>query len=142
MKIEFFETEKGFDTRAIEGGVYHVELLRMGKEDKPISLYIGESVWIAHRCSDHLYSLWDDSSYFGLTDDDLKNDNLILRFSVLDEIEGKKSILGVGKYKDKELVHIRDKNPLTQLMTSDRQLDKQEKRQKVHNKMIEQGFFD
>ena len=39
-------------------------------------------------------------------------------------------------------MQIQEKNPLTQLIASDRQLDKDIKVQKVHNKMKEQGFFD
>ena len=40
MIIDFFQTENGLDIRAINGGVYHVELKKNGIET-PISLYIG-----------------------------------------------------------------------------------------------------
>lgn len=139
LRIDFFETENGFDTRAIQGGVYQVELLMEGKES--ICLYIGESVWIASRCGKHLYSLFESPEYFGLTADDLCNDELILKFSVVNDIHGKKSELGVGSYKEQELEAIKKYEPLTQLNTSDRQIhDKQKKINIVQEKMIRNGF--
>lgn len=139
MRIDFFETENGFDHRAIQGGVYQVELLMEGK--KSICLYIGESVWIASRCGQHLYSLFDSPEYFGLTADDLRNDELILKFSVINDIHGKKSELGVGSYKEQELEAIKKYEPLTQLNTSDKQIrDKKKKINIVQEKMIKNGF--
>lgn len=41
--------------RVVRGGVYHIELLKENT-DSLISLYIGESAWIATRCGEHLYS--------------------------------------------------------------------------------------
>lgn len=141
MKINFFETEEGFDSRAIRGGVYQVELLMEGKT--PICLYIGESVWIASRCGKHLYSLYDNPAYFGLTQDDLNNDKLQLRFSVVNDIGGKKSELGIGSYKEQELIAIQKYEPVTQLNTSDRQIrDVDIKVSKVQAKMTENGFRD
>lgn len=139
MKVDFFETENGMDVRAAQGGVYQVELLMNGKES--LCLYIGESVWIASRCGKHLYSVFQEPEYFGLTIDDLKNDNYTLKFSVLSSIEGKKSELGIGSYKEEELRAIQKNNPLTQLNTSDRQIrDNEKKKQKVQEKMKENGF--
>ena len=139
LRIDFFETKNGFDTRAIQGGVYQVELLMEGRES--ICLYIGESVWIASRCGKHLYSLFESLEYFGLTADDLCNDELILKFSVVNDIHGKKSELGVGSYKEQELEAIKKYEPLTQLNTSDRQIhDKQKKINIVQEKMIKNGF--
>ncbi len=77
---------------------------------------------------------------FGLIEDDLNNDDFILKFSILDEIEGKKSVVRVGTYKDKELEYIRKNNPLTQLSTSDKQSSVDEKVNTVQNKMKELGF--
>lgn len=140
MKIEFFLTDKGMDERATKGGIYHVELIK-DNVNSVLSLYIGESVWMAARCGEHLYSFYDDPSYFGLTKEDLENDELILRFSVLEGIQGKKSVLGVGTYKDKELKYIQENNPITQLNTSDRQLSNvQEKVRKVQIAMKESGL--
>lgn len=140
MIINFFKTDKGMDERAAKGGVYHVELLKENT-DLLLSLYVGESVWIAARCGQHLYSFYDDPSYFGLKKEDFENDELILRFSVLEEIEGKKSVLGVGKYKDKELKYIQENNPATQFNTSDSQLrDINAKVRKVQSAMKEYGL--
>lgn len=121
MKIDFFTTDKGMDERAVRGGVYHVELLKENT-DLLISLYIGESVWIAARCGEHLYSFYNDPNYFGLKKEDLENDELILRFSVLEGINREKCVLGEGTYKEKELKYIQEYKPTTQLNTSDRQL--------------------
>lgn len=138
MKIQFFETKEGFDNRAIKGGVYQIQLKGYGKI---ISLYIGESVWITERCGQHLYALYNDPQYFGLTYEDLDNDNLTLIFSVIDEIADKKSILGVGKYKEMELEQIKENNPLTQLSTSDRQIRNiDEKVARVQNEMRRVGI--
>ena len=139
MKIQFFETEKGFDKRAVKGGIYQIEL--KDTKGQRIPLYIGESVWITERCGNHLYALYNDPRYFGLTSDDLDNDNLTLVFSVLDEVTEKKSVLGIGKYKDIELKYIKDNNPLTQLDTSDRQIRNiDEKVARVQNEMIRVGM--
>lgn len=139
MKIHFFETKEGFDNRAIKGGVYLIEL--KGAEGQRIPLYIGESVWITERCGQHLYTLYNNPSYFGLTLDDLNNDDLSLIFSVLDELADKKSVLGVGKYKDMELKYIKDRDPLTQLNSSDRQIRNiDEKIEIVQNEMIRVGM--
>lgn len=107
--------------RAIGSGVYMIELenKRIGKK---ICLYVGESVWIVARCGLHLCFLHDDPNYFGLVSDDLNNDDFILRFSVVETITGKKSVLGCGKYKQREMDAIKNNKPLTQLDTSDRQI--------------------
>ena len=139
MRIEFFETENGFDNRAVNGGVYQVELLMEGKE--AICLYIGESVWMASRCGKHLYSFYENPNYFGLTMDDLYNDDLTLKFSVVNDINEKKSELGVGSYKEQELDAIKKYGPITQLKTSDRQIHNIEtKVKKVQEKMVNNGF--
>lgn len=140
MRIDFFTTNGGMDKRAIKGGVYHVELL---KKDLPytISLYIGESVCIAVRCGEHLYSFYADPGYFGLKSEDLNNDELTLRFSVLQTLVGRKCILGVKRYKDLELKYIQKEIPITQLRTSDRQIkNKDEKIQVVQEEMLKKGF--
>jgi len=83
------------------------------KENVNICLYIGESVWIASRCGEHLYSVMENPEYFGLKKDDINNDELTLKFSVINKIEGKKSELGVGSYKEFELQTIKENKPLT-----------------------------
>ena len=73
MRIDFFETNNGMDTRAVGAGVYMIELENRITKNK-VCLYIGESVWIASRCGVHLYSLCENPSYFGLEKDDIEND--------------------------------------------------------------------
>ena len=141
MKIEFFETEVGLNKKAAQGGIYHIELLDV-KTGQAISLYIGESVWCIERCGTHLYKLFNNPNYLGLTEDDLTNNNLCLRFSMLEEIDNKKSILGVGSYKKIELEYIKDKKPLTQLRTSDRQIRNiSDKVKKVQDEMKRYKFI-
>lgn len=141
MKIDFFTTNRGMDKRAVRGGVYHVELLK-DDMDQPISLYIGESAWIVASCGEHLYYFNDNPHYFGLTKIDLENDELTLRFSVLETVEEKKSVLSRRKYKDRELFYIQKEKPATQLETSDRQIrDVNEKIRRVQDSMRKLGFI-
>lgn len=141
MNIDFFQTENGLDQRAINGGVYHVELIKNGIKD-PISLYIGESVWIARRCGRHLYVFDGKPELFGLEVDDKINDDLTLKFSVLEKIDLKKNTQENRDYfKKRELKYIDDLKPLTQSSKSDIQIKNIEKRKKkVQDKMKELGF--
>lgn len=142
MEIIFFETGNGLDKRAVKGGIYHVELLKKGGGMNPISLYIGESAWIACRCGQHLYSFFENPQYFGLKPENAADESLILKFSVLDSIDEKKSVLGAGSYKQKELQYIQKEKPLTQLETSDRQIkSNEEKLRRVQEEMIKRGFI-
>lgn len=101
--------------------------------DFPLSLYVGEAGCIAARCGKHLSALYKNPAYFGLTESDLKNDELILKFSVLEEIKEDASVI---YRKRAELQQIQKLHPLTQLRTSDRQLrDKDKLVQKVQEAM-------
>ena len=118
-----------------------VELINSKSAVEPICLYIGESVWIASRCGVHLYSLFENAGYFGLTKEDLENEDLILKFSVVEAIDGKKSILGCGEYRRSELEAIKNYHPLTQLETSDRKIrDIEAKMSRVQGEMKNRGF--
>lgn len=141
MIIDFFETKNGLDERAIKGGVYHVQLQKKGINDS-ISLYIGESVWIARRCARHLYAFRDNPGLFGLEDDDMENSDLILKFSVIEKIECKKDTADNKElYKKSELKWINELKPETQGLKSDIQIRNVEKRKKkVQDKMMEYGF--
>lgn len=141
MQVRFFVKEDGsLDGNAIKGGVYHVELLKENN-DKRISLYIGESAHIAARCGKHLFKVFEEASYFGLRDEDLIDDSLILEFSVLKPInENKPKMTIKNPYKDSEKNCIRDYNPLTQLSTSDRQKKKDIRLNTVQEKMIKYKF--
>ena len=99
MRIDFFETNNGMDTRAVGAGVYMIELENRITKNK-VCLYIGESVWIASRCGVHLYSLYENPSYFGLEKDDIENDDFILKFSVVETLTIRKVFWDVGNIKN------------------------------------------
>lgn len=138
MKINFFESHDGLNKKAINGGVYQIELLK--KDKKPICLYIGESVWVVLRCGKHLYSLYDNPAYLGLKQEDLDNDLLELKFTLLTSIEKKKRNIGQDLYKTKELEAIKKYKPLTQLQTSDKQISLEDKIKRVQERMKEYGY--
>lgn len=138
MIIDFFQTENGLEHKAVKGGVYLVELVDKNNETNNVPLYIGESTWMAARCSQHLFTFINgEYEYFGLREEDYNNNNLILRFRVLKDIAQKKSIRNKRLYKNMEMEYIQDIKPLTQLITSDRQINKDEKIRKVQDKMKE-----
>ena len=88
-----------------------------------------------------MFSLYTDPNYFGLTHDDLWNEDFILIFSIIEAIDEKKSVLGNGKYKERELEAIKNHGPLTQLDTSDRQIrDVETKRSRVQKALKKYGF--
>ena len=134
MIIKFFEKNGAMDPNACKSGVYKVSLIN-SKTKESICLYIGESEWIAARCGTHLYSLEQDSRLFGLSKDDMDNDNLILEFAVEKSMDKRKSLLGVGEYKKAELEAIKNNEPLTQFITSDRQLNVDKKFNKVQKEI-------
>mgnify|MGYP000260344069 FL=1 len=85
--------------------------------------------------------MYENPNYFGLTKEDIDNDEFTLKFSVIDSLNEKKSVLGVGQYKNLELDAIRRNKPLTQLETSDRQIrDVQEKIKRVQDELLKKGF--
>ena len=85
--------------------------------------------------------MYENPNYFGLTKEDIDNDEFTLKFSVIDSLNEKKSVLGVGQYKSLELDAIRRNKPLTQLETSDRQIrDVQEKIKRVQDELLKNGF--
>lgn len=137
MVIDFFKENKGLKTEAVKGGVYLVELLKEGNEQS-IPLYIGESGLMVKRCGEHLYTLFEEPGYFGLTPNDLKRDDLTIKIRDLKIIKEKKKFLWDKNYKDKELAAIKEFQPITQLKTSDRQINN--KVEVVQDKMKEMGF--
>ena len=136
IKIQFFEEENQLKD-AIKGGVYLIDLLKDGEEE-PIHLYVGESGAVIKRCGEHLYTLFDRPDYLGLDSDDLKKSDLTLRMRLVEPIKEKKKFWWDKNYKDKELVAINTYNPVTQLPTSDRQI--QDKVNVVQKRMKELGF--
>lgn len=136
IKMQFFEDKNHFK-EAVEGGVYLIDLLNDDKESS-IHLYVGESGAVIKRCGEHLYTLFSHPEYLGLVNDDLENSKLTLRIELVEAIQEKKKFWWDKNYKDKELKAIHDFSPITQLSTSDRQI--QNKVEVVQNKMKELGF--
>lgn len=119
IKISLFQKERRLDSQAIGAGVYIVELL---KDDNPLSsasLYIGESVYMVKRCGEHLYDVFKDSKYFGLTDDNLSDEKLGLCFRVLEYLPDN---VTKEERKEKEKGYIKKYKPLTQSPNSDQQI--------------------
>lgn len=119
VEIDFFNVNGKFDNRAVNGGVYKVELFKNNKKD-PLCLYIGESVWMASRCGRHLYAQMQNSNYFGLTANDMSDNSLTLKFSVVEVITKTKKDYA-QLYKDKELDAIKKYKPITQGDSGDKQ---------------------
>lgn len=137
MMIDFFKDGKGLKIDAIKGGVYLVELLKEGNE-QAIPLYVGESGSMVKRCGEHLYTLFGEPNYFGLTQNDISQGDLTIRISDVDIISEKKKFIWDKNYKDKELAAIDKHQPITQSRTSDKQI--KNKVEVVQNKMKELGF--
>ena len=141
MKILYFLKDDYLDNKALDGGVYQIDLLS-DKSDKIIHLYVGEAGCIIKRCSMHLMKLSYDASYFGLTKSDISNDSLIIKFSVAKRITKLKCGTVDPVYIDNEnKVKIKLK-PLTQEQSekSDNMLGKLKKISIVQSKMKEYGF--
>lgn len=136
IKIQFFEEESQLKD-AINGGVYLIDLQKDDKEE-PIHLYVGESGAVIKRCGEHLYTLFDKPDYFGLDFKDLERNDLTLSIQLVEPIKEKKRFWWDKNYKNKELDVIHTYNPVTQLPTSDRQI--QNKYEVVQNIMKELGF--
>lgn len=141
MKIEFFSKDNYLDNKALDGGVYQIDLLS-NKSDKIIHLYVGEAGCIAKRCSVHLMKLSDDANYFGLDDNDIADDSIILKFSIAKHITKLKCGRVDPFYIENEnKVKIKLK-PLTQVSSenSDNMLGKMKRISIVQSKMKEYGF--
>ena len=123
LKIEFFcNEEKMLDKRAINSGIYHVELLMRGKDER-LSLYIGESTYMVKRCGEHLYNFLADESHFGLNKENLANEDFVLKFSVLKSLPSKETSTQLD---EEEKLYIQAYKPLTQYADGkkgDNQLD-------------------
>lgn len=97
IKIDFFN-ENIID--AIGAGIYQVSIMNNGKEEV---LYIGESVFVLVRCGAHLFELKKTPEYFGFNDETINNENIILKFELLEAI----SNMADRKHREKELIQKR-----------------------------------
>ena len=111
LKIEFFKDD--FND-AITAGIY--EVVCSSYNTKEILLYIGESKCVISRCATHLYSLNKNSNYFGFSDERIKDENITLKFRLLNvnvDVGNSK----VRKAKQTEL--IKELKPIMQTGKSD-----------------------
>ena len=115
IKIDFFN-ENIID--AISAGIYQASVMNNGKEE---ILYIGESVFVLVRCGAHLFELKKKPEYFGFNDKTINNENISLKFKLLESV----SDMADRKHREKEL--IQEKNPILQSGISDRMKSVEEK---------------
>ena len=141
MKIEYFLKNGVLDNRALDGGVYVVDLLKDNSK-QVIHLYVGEAGCIVKRCGTHLMEFSKKSEYFGIKEEYKNKKDLTLRFTVhrpLREKDGRVE----EEYKKIELETIKELKPLTQNpeSNSDNMLYIQTKIKIVEKIMIEKGFI-
>ncbi|HEM5140455.1 TPA: hypothetical protein U1269_002099 [Streptococcus suis] len=122
LQVQFFQNDV---IKAIKGGVYQISLQKDDGERRV--LYIGESFSMLIRCAQHLYQLRKNPLYFGMNDEILRSQNLILAFEVLHE-EVK---MGIRRNKEKE--YIKNIAPLLQSGLIDRMLPISRKKEAVAN---------
>ncbi|WP_099810450.1 hypothetical protein [Streptococcus suis] len=122
LQVQFFQNDV---IKAIKGGVYQISLQKVDGER--CVLYIGESFSMLIRCAQHLYQLRKNPLYFGMNDEILRSQNLILAFEVLHE-EVK---MGIRRNKEKE--YIKNIAPLLQSGLIDRMLPISRKKEAVAN---------
>ncbi len=115
ININFFHDDF---INAIGAGIYEI-IVSIGEKSK--SLYIGESVHVMVRCSEHLYQLKSEPKYFGFTSETIDKPDITLTFRLIESIDDKKE----RKLKEKKL--IAENKPLSQSGISDRQKEIEEK---------------
>ncbi len=141
MKIEFFLKDGVLDSRALDGGVYVVDLLKK-RSTKVIHLYVGEAGCIVKRCGTHLMEFSKNPEYFGIKEEYIDRDNLILRFTVYRSLAEKKD-RNDENYKKNEKDSIKELKPVTQNpeADNDHMLYKPTKIKNVELKMKEEGLI-
>lgn len=95
IKIDFFSENL---VKAIGAGIYKVSVIKPNGDEAP--LYIGESVFVLVRCATHLFELMRNPGYFGFTQKDIENDQIILKFEMLKQIVDNQE----RKHLEKELI--------------------------------------
>lgn len=123
MKVKFFEKDTGLDENSIGAGVYRFKIgvKTSEKDDDFLTLYIGESLTMLKRCGEHMYELYKNPKYFGLSNEHLCDDDLELVVEVHEKFNPKYSLIK-SKYilKKKEYSTIEKLKPLSQNRSSDR----------------------
>ena len=141
MKIEYFLKDGFLDKRALDGGVYVVDLLKENSR-KVIHLYVGEGGCIVKRSGKHLMEFSKDPEYFGIKKEYKNKKDLILRFKVYHKLKAKEPYYD-GLYIDYENEVIKKLKPLTQNPNwkKDDMVSLLEKKEKVEKAMKEKGFI-
>lgn len=67
--------------------IYSISICDAEKKKDKVRLYVGKSKLFDSRKPTHMVSVFDDPSYLGLTDNDLRNEKLALIFSIEQEID-------------------------------------------------------
>lgn len=139
MKIEYFLVDGKLDNRALDGGVYRVDLII--DSDIVIPLYVGEAGCIVKRCGFHLLSFSNNSEYFGIQEKYLNEERLVLRFSVQSKLRDKSDRYD-QLYIYEEEKAIKKIKPVTQNPESnnDNMISVKKKIEAVNRKMKEYGF--
>lgn len=124
MKIKFFEKDGHINPDSICAGVYQFKIGLLDDEEKNyLPLYIGESYSMLSRCSTHLYELFhNDPSYFGLTKEDLEDEELQLIVDIYQKIHLDDNISNSDRdilLREKEMEAIKTLKPLSQNKTND-----------------------
>ena len=84
INISFFQDNL---INAINAGIYIISIEKNGKT-KP--LYIGESFCVLIRCSQHLYEFKKNPEYFGFDNETIQDNNITLKFQLMESIEDQK----------------------------------------------------
>lgn len=115
INIEYFEENQMLDKRAIGCGIYIIELLKSNSKEA-IPLYIGQSLYMVKRGGEHLYEFFKEPGYLGLSEDNMADSHLKIRFRVLENCMTNDRI-------NEETAQIIKIHPLLQKTTSDSMLD-------------------
>lgn len=115
INIDFFTNNL---IAAIGVGVYEIEIVYNNRETETV--YIGESVFVLVRCATHLYELKKNPQYFGFTEKTIDDENITLRFNLL-EFHADKNKDKKADRKAFEVEQIKVKNPTSQSGCSDYQ---------------------
>lgn len=123
MKVKFFEKDTGLDENSIGAGVYRfkIGMKNSKKDDNFLTIYIGESLTMLKRCGEHMYELYKNPKYFGLSERHLSDNDLELVVEVYQKLDSRYSY-PKSKYhlRKMESLAIAKLKPLSQNKHSDR----------------------
>ncbi|QXE18713.1 hypothetical protein [Clostridium sp. 001] len=123
INIEYFKENQMLDNRAIGCGIYIIELLKDNSKEA-IPLYIGQSLYMVKRGGEHLYEFFKEPGYLGLSEDNMIDSHLKIRFRILEKcVPDDRS-----KRETAQIIKI---HPLIQKLTNDNMLDIDNKKRKV-----------